>query len=160
MIVPDSPKAMIADVNRYEPRNNDTVIDFACRYGTSILPARPQHPRIKPRRNRRSRSSSAGSWRAYAISIASTREVNVAIAPLLTRLNDKLFQKLPGSRASTFLEIDAPALLCRCRCRTMRWPISRPSRCTSTITSMSSAIATACRSPWSARCWRHATRQR
>jgi hypothetical protein len=38
-------------------------------------------------------------------------EVNQARAPLLTRLNDKLFQKLPGSRASTFAEIDAPALL-------------------------------------------------
>lgn len=33
------------------------------------------------------------------------------MAPLLTRLNEKPFQKLPGSRASTFAEIDAPALL-------------------------------------------------
>jgi transposase len=41
----------------------------------------------------------------------SVHEVNEAIAPLLTRLNEKLFQKLPGSRASTFAEIDAPALL-------------------------------------------------
>src|SRR6202790_3584066 len=42
---------------------------------------------------------------------ASVHEVNQAIAPLLRRLNDKPFQKLPGSRASTFAEIDAPALL-------------------------------------------------
>jgi transposase len=42
---------------------------------------------------------------------ASVHEVNQAIAPLLIRLNDKPFQKLPGSRASTFAEIDAPALL-------------------------------------------------
>ena len=41
----------------------------------------------------------------------SAHEVNAAMAPLLTRLNDKPFQKLPGSRASTFAEIDAPALL-------------------------------------------------
>jgi transposase len=37
-------------------------------------------------------------------------EVNEAIAPLLQRLNTKPFQKLPGSRASVFAEIDAPAL--------------------------------------------------
>ena len=32
------------------------------------------------------------------------------MAPLLERLNNKLFQKLPGSRASAFAQIDAPAL--------------------------------------------------
>ena len=36
--------------------------------------------------------------------------VNVAIAPLLTQLNNKPFQKLVGCRASVFAEIDAPAL--------------------------------------------------
>ena len=41
----------------------------------------------------------------------SVHEANQAMAPLLTRLNEKLFQKLPGSRASTFTEIDAPALM-------------------------------------------------
>jgi len=47
LIVPDNPKAMIADANRYEPRSNDTVLDFARHYGTSILPARPRHPQDK-----------------------------------------------------------------------------------------------------------------
>jgi transposase len=42
---------------------------------------------------------------------ASVHEVNQAIAPLLTRLNEKPFQKLPGSRASAFAALDAPALL-------------------------------------------------
>src|SRR5471032_3398474 len=42
---------------------------------------------------------------------ASVHEVNQAMAPLLARLNDKPFQKLPGSRASTITEIDAPALM-------------------------------------------------
>ncbi len=41
----------------------------------------------------------------------SVHEVNEAIAPLLKRLNEKAFQKPPGNRASTFAEIDAPALL-------------------------------------------------
>ena len=47
LIVPDNPKAMIADANRYEPRSNDTVHDFARHYGTSVLPARPRHPQDK-----------------------------------------------------------------------------------------------------------------
>ena len=42
---------------------------------------------------------------------ASVHEVNDAIVPLLKRLNDRPFQKLPGSRASTFAALDAPALL-------------------------------------------------
>lgn len=38
-------------------------------------------------------------------------EVNAAMAPLLEHLNNKPFQKLPGSRASVFASIDAPALM-------------------------------------------------
>ncbi len=34
LIVPDNPRALISDANRYEPRNNDTVLDFARHYGT------------------------------------------------------------------------------------------------------------------------------
>ncbi len=44
LIVPDNPRAMIASPNRYEPRANETVEDFARHYGTSVLPARPRHP--------------------------------------------------------------------------------------------------------------------
>jgi transposase len=43
LIVPDNPRALIADANRYEPRSHDTVLDFARHYGTSFLPARPYH---------------------------------------------------------------------------------------------------------------------
>jgi transposase len=112
LIVPDNPKAMIKDANRYEPRSNDTVLDFARHYGTSILPARPYHPQDKAKAE--SAVQIVERWimaRLRHQRFASVHEVNVAIMPLLTRLNDKLFQKLPGSRASTFAEIDAPALL-------------------------------------------------
>ncbi|MDQ0038503.1 transposase [Variovorax boronicumulans] len=37
-------------------------------------------------------------------------DVNEAIEPLLARLNGKPLQKLPGSRASAFADLDAPAL--------------------------------------------------
>ena len=36
LIIPDNPRAMIADANRYEPRANDTVLDFARHYGQYI----------------------------------------------------------------------------------------------------------------------------
>src|SRR5471030_277744 len=112
LIVPDNPRALISDANRYEPRSNDTVLDFARHYGTSILPARPYHPQDKAKAE--SAVQIVERWimaRLRHQQFGSVREVNQAMAPLLTRLNEKPFQKLPGSRASTFAEIDAPALL-------------------------------------------------
>ena len=112
LIVPDNPRAMIADANRYEPRANDTVLDFARHYNTSILPARPYHPQDKAKAE--SAVQIVERWimaRLRHHSFAHVHEVNAAIAPLLTRLNQKLFQKLPGSRASAFTSIDAPALM-------------------------------------------------
>ncbi len=47
LIVPNNPRALIADPDRYEPRANQSVLDFARHYGTSILPARPYHPQDK-----------------------------------------------------------------------------------------------------------------
>ena len=49
LIVPDNPRALISNANRYEPRANDTVQDFARHYATSVLPARPSHPRTTAR---------------------------------------------------------------------------------------------------------------
>src|SRR5476649_26083 len=112
LIVPDNPRAMISDANRYEPRSNDTVLDFARHYGTSILPARPYHPQDKAKAE--SAVQIVERWimaRLRHQQFASVHEVNQAVAPLLTRLNEKPFQKLPCSRASTFAALDAPALL-------------------------------------------------
>jgi transposase len=47
MIVPDNARALIADPNRYEPRANDTVLDFARHHDVTILPARPYRPQDK-----------------------------------------------------------------------------------------------------------------
>ena len=112
LIVPDNPRALIADANRYEPRSNDTVLDFARHYGTSFLPARPYHPQDKAKAE--SAVQIVERWimaRLRHQSFTSVHDVNQAIAPLLTRLNERPFQKLPGSRASTFVALDQPALL-------------------------------------------------
>jgi transposase len=111
LIVPANPRALIANPNRYEPRANDTVEDFARHYGTSVLPARPYHPQDKGKVE--SAVQVVERWilmRLRHQRFASVDDVNEAIEPLLEQLNRKLFQKLPGSRASAFKELDAPAL--------------------------------------------------
>jgi transposase len=112
LIVPDNPRAMIADPNRYEPRANDTVQDFARHYSTSVLPARPYSPQDKAKVE--SAVQIVERWimaRLRHQQFASVHDVNSAILPLLQRLNDRPFQKLPGSRASVFAAVDGPALM-------------------------------------------------
>jgi len=102
---------MIADPSRYEPRANDTVLDFARHYGTSMLPARPYSPKDKAKAE--SAVQIVERWimaRLRHQRFETIYEVNSAILPLLKQLNERAFQKLPGSRASTFAEIDVPAL--------------------------------------------------
>lgn len=111
LIVPDNPRALIAEANRYEPRANDTVLDFARHYGTSVLPARPYHPQDKAKAE--SAVQVVERWiiaRLRHQRFANVHEVDRAIAPLLQRLNARPFQKLPGSRATAFNQLDAPAL--------------------------------------------------
>jgi hypothetical protein len=113
LIVPDNARGVIASPDRYEPRANETVQDLARHYGTSVLPARPRTPRDKATaESPRCRSSPAGSWRGCVTSaLTAYTQVDAAIAQLLPSLNDRPFQKLPGSRASVFAELDAPALM-------------------------------------------------
>ena len=111
LIVPDNPKALIANPDRYEPRANDTVLEFAKHYNTSVLPARPRRPQDKAKAE--SAVQVVERWilmRLRHHRFETVDEVNEAIVPLLRQLNNKPFQKLPGSRASVFAQIDAPAL--------------------------------------------------
>lgn len=111
LIVPDNPRAVIAQPDRYEPRANESVLDFARHYGCTVLPARPRKPQDKAVVE--SAVQVVERWilaRLRHHHLASLHEANRAISPLLSELNARKFQKLPGSRASTFAEIDAPAL--------------------------------------------------
>lgn len=111
LIIPDNPRALVTQANRYEPLLTDSVLDFARHYGCSVLPARAYHPQDKAKVELS--VLLVERWILACLRhqrFASVQEVNDAIAPLLTRLNDKLFQKLPGSRASAFVQLDAPAL--------------------------------------------------
>lgn len=112
LIVPDNARAVIAAPDRYEPRANDTVLDFARYYGTSVLAARPRTPRDKA-----SAESSVQVVTRWVLArlrhhrFDTVAQVDSAIGELLPALNERPFQKLPGSRASVFAELDAPALM-------------------------------------------------
>ena len=112
LIVPDNPRAVIAQASRFEPRATDTVLDFACHYGCSVLPARAYHPQDKAKVE--STVQIVERWilaRLRHQAFHSVAEVNAAMAPWLEYLNNKPFQKLPGSRASVSAALDAPALM-------------------------------------------------
>lgn len=111
LIVPDNPRAVIAVPDRYEPRVGDTVLDFAHHYGCSVLPARPRTPQDKA--SVESAVQVVERWvlaRLRHTRLPNLVAANRAIEPLLAELNARPFQKLPGSRASVFAVIDAPAL--------------------------------------------------
>jgi transposase len=111
LIVPDNPRALIADPNRYEPRANDTVLDFARHYDVSVLPARPYSPQDKAKVE--SAVQVVERWilaRLRHTPLADVAAADEAVAALLPMLNERRFQKLDASRASLFAAIDSPAL--------------------------------------------------
>ena len=112
LIVPDNPRALVCVADRYEPKLTDTVQDFARHYGCAVLPARAHHPQDKPKVE--FNVQLVERWilaRLRKLRFANVAEVNAAIKPLLQWLNQREFQKLPGSRASVFVQIDAPVLM-------------------------------------------------
>ena len=112
LIVPDNPRALVTQANRYEPQLTATVLDFARHYGCSVLPARAYHPQDKAKVELSVQLVER--WilaRLRRLQFATVQEVNDAMEPLLDYLNQRAFQKLPGCRASVFTQIDAPALM-------------------------------------------------
>ncbi|MBI2286673.1 MAG: IS21 family transposase [Nitrosomonadales bacterium] len=111
MIVPDCPKALVTDADRYEPLINRVAQDCARHYGTVILPARPRHPQDKA-------LAEVGvqiveRWilaRLRRRTFFSLAELNQAIRPLLDDLNRRPFQKKDGCREEWFQLLDRPVL--------------------------------------------------
>lgn len=111
LVVPDQTRALIARPDRYEPEVNRLVEEFCAHYATTVLPARPAHPRDKPKVE--VAVQIVERWilaRLRHRRLFSLAEANRAIAELLTELNDRPFKKLPGCRASAFDTLDRPAL--------------------------------------------------
>jgi len=110
-VVPDNLKSGVSKACRYEPDINPTYNDLARHYQTVILPARVRKPRDKAKAE--SGVLLVERWILAKLrkhTFFSLDELNREIKRLLRELNDKPFQKLPGSRKSRFEEIDKPAL--------------------------------------------------
>lgn len=111
LIIPDNLKSGVNKACMYEPALNPTYLDMANHYETAVIPAWVWAPKDKAR-------AEVGvqiveRWiRAKLRNRAffSINELNQAIGSLLVELNNKPFQKLPGTRKSVFEAIDKPAL--------------------------------------------------
>jgi len=110
-VVPDNPRALIANPDRYEPEVGRAYAEFATHYTVAILPARPRKPRDKA-----AVESAVGVVSRWILArlrhrqFFSLAELNAAMASLLTELNGRPFKKLPGCRRSAFEVLDRPAL--------------------------------------------------
>jgi transposase len=111
LLVPDNLKSGVKSPSFYEPDLNPSYQEMAVHYGVTVLPARVRKPRDKAK-------VEAGVLLAQRWILARLRhqrffsldEVNRAIQPLLVALNQRPFQRLPGSRRSVFETVDRPAL--------------------------------------------------
>jgi len=111
VLVPDNLKAGVKKASFYEPDINPTYLDLANHYATVVIPARVRKPKDKAKVE--TGVQIVERWilaRLRNRQFFSLRQLNQAIAELLEKLNDKPFQKLPGSRKSAFESIDRPAL--------------------------------------------------
>jgi len=111
VVVPDNLKSGVAKTCRYEPEINPGYAELARHYGCVVLPARVRKPRDKAKVE--VGVQVVERWVLAALrnrTFFSLEEVNAAIAELLTRLNQRPFRKMPGSRQSLFEEIEKPAL--------------------------------------------------
>ena len=111
IVVPDNLKSAVSKACRYEPEMNRTYNTLAEHYSVAIIPARPRKPKDKSRAE--NGVLLVERWVLAKLrheTFFSLAALNVRIKELLVQLNNKPFQKLPGSRRSQFEALDQPAL--------------------------------------------------
>ena len=112
ILVPDNLKSGVTKADYYDPEINPAYLELAEHYKCAIMPARKRKPKDKAK-------VETAVLHAERQIIARLRnetfyglaELNAAIDVLLDELNDRPFQKLPGSRRSMFIEHERPVLL-------------------------------------------------
>ena len=111
ILVPDNPRVGVSKADRYEPELQRSYEEMAAHFSITVIPARPFRPRDKPKAELT--VLLVCRWilaRLRHQRFFSLEELNAAIRPLLTALNERPFQKLPGSRRSVFEALDRPAM--------------------------------------------------
>ena len=110
-VVPDQLKSGVTTACRYEPEIQRTYEELALHYETTILPARPAHPKDKAKVERAVQIVQR--WilaRLRNRTFFSLAELNEAIGELLEELNDKTMKTYGASRRELFERLDRPAL--------------------------------------------------
>jgi len=111
ILVPDNLKSGVTKACRYEPTINYTYNELAKHYNTTVIPARAAKPKDKAKAEQGVQLVQRwilANIRNYTFT--SIEEINLSIAPLLEKLNNKIMQKYEKSRKELFLEIEAAAL--------------------------------------------------
>lgn len=111
LTVPDNLKSGVRQACYYDPDVNPTYLDLARHYGTTILPTRTAAPRDKAKVE--TGVQICERWILAPLrnhTLVGLAEANGEVARLLEALNDRPFQKLPGTRRSRFEELDRPEL--------------------------------------------------
>ena len=110
-VVPDNLKSGVTKADRFFPHINDSYKTLCEHYGTIVFPARARKPKDKPAAE--GGVLLAQRWILFRLrsqTFFSLGELNKVISALLTKLNEKQFQKLQGSRFSRWMEYERPAL--------------------------------------------------
>jgi len=111
ILVPDNLKSGVSKTCRYEPDINPSYTDFADHYMIAVIPARSRKPRDKAKVE--NGVLVVTRWVLACLrnhQFFSLAELNTEIRALLTRLNQRPFKKLAGSRETLFRTIDYPAM--------------------------------------------------
>jgi transposase len=111
VVVPDNLKAGVTRPCFYDPELNPTYHEMAVHYGVAVVPTRVRKPRDKAKVE--SGVLLVERWvlaRLRDRTFLSLTELNAAIRELLRPLNERPFQKLPGSRQELFERLDRPAM--------------------------------------------------
>lgn len=110
-LVPDQLKSGVTRACRYEPEAQRTYEELAQHYGTTVLPARPAHPRDKAKVE--VAVQIAQRWLLARIRdevFHSVAALNARLRELLVDLNARTMRRYGKSRRELFEELEKPAL--------------------------------------------------
>jgi transposase len=110
-VVPDNLRSGVSKACRYDPESNPSYLALAEHYDTAVVPARARKPRDKAK-------AEVGvqvvqRWilaRLRRMTFTSIEQINVAIEPLLLKLNNRVMRHLGVSRQELFDRYEKSAL--------------------------------------------------
>ncbi len=112
LLIPDNLKAGVFKPDRYDPDINPTYYEMASYYGVGVFPARVRAPKDKAKVE--VAVQVVERWILAALrnkTFFTLADLNWDIRDLLHRLNEREFNKLPGSRRSWFESLEKETLL-------------------------------------------------